>query len=424
MLRITITFLSLLVILFASCTPAASGEELKSEKHRVTAPQVSDANLTALGQGNTTFALNLYQNLKTSDGNIFFSPFSISMALAMVYAGARNETEKEIANTLHFNLPQSQLHPTFNKLDSELNSRGKSAKGKDDKGFRLNVVNAIWGQKDYQFLPGFLDVLAQNYGAGLRLLNFLTEPEPSRQIINKWVSDQTEQRIKNLIPQGSITPDTMLVLTNAIYFNAAWLNQFQKNATAKGSFYPLDGNVISTDLMHQTESIGYMQGNGYQVVELPYDGNELSMIIIVPDKGGFHKFEDSLDTELIISIKNGINNRRVALTMPKFEFESSFNLNDELEQMGMVAAFTPYVADFSGMNGNLELYISDVIHKAFVSVDEEGTEAAAATAVTMRATAMPSDEIVELKIDRPFIFLIQDIPTGSILFIGRVLNPS
>ena len=425
MSRVLLLIIFISAILLTACTPQlpqVTGNEIKSDRHRIESPVVNESNLTALTEGNTEFALDLYQQLKDEDGNLFFSPFSISMALAMVYAGARSTTETEMANALHFNLPQSELHPAFNKLDIELNSRGEGAQGKDDEGFRLNIVNAIWGQEGFNFLQGFLDTLAENYGAGLRLLNFIANPEQCRQIINEWVSKQTEDRIKDLIPEGLIDKDTRLVLTNAIYFNAAWLNQFEENDTQKGDFHLLNGNTVSTDMMHQTENMGYTSGEGYQAVELPYDGNELSMIIMVPDKGQFQQFEDSVNSDLLNSVVQGISSARVALTLPKYEFESEFNLNDAMKEMGMPVAFSG-AADFSGMTGNRDLFISDIVHKAFVSVDENGTEAAAATAVIMKLTSAPVNETISVTIDRPFIFLIRDIPTGTVLFMGRVVNP-
>jgi serpin B len=426
MSRILLVIFSIFAIILTACAPQlpqASGGEIKSDKHRIESPVVSESDLTALADDNTEFALDLYQQLKKGEGNLFFSPFSISMALAMAYAGAHGTTETEMADTFHFDLPQSQLHPAFNKIDNELASRGEGAKGKDDKGFRLNIVNAIWGQKGFEFLSQFLDTLAQNYGAGMRILDFMANPEQCRQTINEWVSNQTEDRIKDLIPQGVIDKDTRLVLTNAIYFNAAWLNQFEDSATQKGDFYLLDGNKVSVDMMRQTESLGYFSGNGYKAVELPYDGDQLSMIIMVPDNGQFQKFEDSINPDLLNSVINGLHNNRINLTMPKFEFDAEFNLNKTLMEMGMPTAFTD-AADFSGMTGRRDLCISDVLHKAFVSVDEKGTEAAAATAVVMRLTAMPVGETINLTIDRPFVFLIRDIPTGTVLFMGRVLDPS
>jgi serpin B len=375
-----------------------------------------------LVEGNSAFAFELYQALKGEEGNLFYSPYSISLALAMTYAGARNETAEQMADTLHFLLEQDRLHPAFNWLDAELASRDEGAAGKDGEGFRLNIVNAIWGQKDYEFLPDFLDVLAKNYGTGLRILDFITETEKSRLTINDWVSNQTEGRIEDLIPPGAIDALTRFVLTNAIYFNAAWAYPFDEDITADGPFYLLDGGQVIVPMMKQTESFGYTEGKGYQAVELLYDGGELSMVILLPEAGNFEAFEEGLQSQQVDAIINDLQDTRVTLTMPQFEFDSEFRLNDTLAEMGMRDAFSPGDADFSGMTGNRELYISDVIHKAFVAVDEAGTEAAAATAVIMKRVAVPKPP-VEVTLDHPFIFLIRDIETGAILFVGRVMNP-
>jgi serpin B len=384
---------------------------------------VNESDLVTLVHGNSKFAFDLYQTLKEADGNLFYSPYSISQALAMTYAGARSETEGQMSDTLHFALSQNRLHPAFNGLDIELGKRGEGAQGKDGEGFRLNIVNAIWGQKDYnKFLSEFLDVLAENYGAGLRVLDFINTPEESRITINDWVSEQTEGRIEDLIPEGTIDAFTRLVLTNAIYFNAAWQFPFNEEATAEGLFYLLDGGEVIARMMMQTESFGYAEGAGYQAVELPYDGSELSMVIILPGDGRFETFESSLDYETIEDIISDLSRQQVNLTMPKFEFESEFSLKKVLMAMGMPVAFSTD-ADFSGMTGNRDLFIDDVLHKAFVSVDEAGTEAAAATAVIMALTALPAPP-VEVTVDRPFIFLIRDIETSTILFVGRVVNPS
>jgi len=416
-------FLLIAIMLFGlvACTQPVSSEVLQSNKQRVTSPVVPQDELETLVDGDSAFAFDLYQALREDDGNLFYSPYSISLALAMTYAGARGETEEQMANTLHFILPQNQLHSAFNSLDLELGRRGQDAK-EDGEGFRLHIVNAIWGQKDFEFLSEFLDLLAENYGAGLRILDFMKAPEQSRITINEWVSDQTEERIKDLIPQGLINTFTRLVLTNAIYFNAAWQHPFEENATNDGLFHLLDGGEVTVPMMRQAESFGYAEGDGYQVVELPYDGGELSMVILLPSLGQFELFEESINAQRVDDIMKNLNTREVALTMPKFESESSFNLKEMLTAMGMPVAFTDS-ADFSGMTGYRDLCIAEVVHKAFVSVDEAGTEAAAATAVVMRPTAMPV-EPVEVTIDHPFIFLIRDIETGTILFVGRVVNPS
>jgi len=402
-----------------------AGEVLKSDKERITSPNVSPNEQALLVEGNSAFAFELYQKLveqlEGQEANLFYSPYSISLALAMTYAGASGETAEQMADTLQFLLEQASLHPAFNWLDAELASRGEGAEGKDGEGFRLNIVNTTWGQKDYEFLTDFLDVLAENYGAGLRIVDFITETEKSRLAINQWVSDQTEGRIEDLIQQGAIGELTRLVLTNAIYFNAAWEYPFDKDMTADGPFYLLDGGQVSVPMMKQTESFGYAEGEGYQAVELQYDGNELSMVILLPEVGNFQAFEEGLQAQQVSDIISDLQLTEVALTMPKFEFDSEFSLKDTLAGMGMPIAFSSS-ADFSGMTGKRELFISDVVHKAFVAVDEAGTEAAAATAVIMELTAVPEPPM-EVTIDRPFIFLIRDIETGAILFVGRVLNP-
>jgi len=425
MKRLLIVLVLVLLLPLMACDQQAAAELLMSDKPRETSPDVSEADLALLIEGNSAFAFELYQALReqedNKDNNLFYSPYSISVALAMTYAGARGDTAEEMATALRFMLEQERLHPAFNWLDAELASRGEGAQGKDGEGFRLNIVNAIWGQKDYSFLTDFLDVLAENYGAGLRILDFMTEPEESRVTINEWVSDQTEDRIKDLIPQGAIDALTRLVLTNAIYFNAAWEYPFDDKVTVDSPFYLLDGGQVTVPMMKQTESFGYTDGEGYQAVELLYDGNELSMVILLPTSGNFEAFEEGLQAQQVSDIISGLQLTQVAITMPKFEFDSDFSLKDTLAEMGMPIAFSG-AADFSGMTGAPDLCISEVLHKAFVSVDEAGTEAAAATAVIMRETAVP-DQPVEVTIDRPFIFLIRDIETGAILFVGRVLNP-
>jgi len=412
----------LLAVASIQMAQLAGGEVLKSDQDRITSPDVNLSDEALLVEGNSAFAFELYQALKGEEGNLFYSPYSISMALAMTYAGARGETAEQMADTLHFILEQEKLHLAFNWLDGELASRGEGAEGKDEEGFRLNIVNAIWGQKDYEFLSEFLDVLAENYGAGMRILDFINETEQSRVAINDWVSNQTEGRIEDLIPPGAIDALTRLVLTNAIYFNAAWENTFDEDMTADGPFYLLDGGQVSVPMMKQTEWFGYTEGKGYQAVQLPYDGNELSMVILLPEAGNFQAFEEGLQAQQVCDIISDLQTTGVTLTMPKFEFDSEFSLEDTLAEMGMPDAFSLIEADFSGMTGNPELFISAIFHKAFIAVDEAGTEAAAATAVIMKLVVAPGFP-VEVTIDSPFIFLIRDIETGAILFVGRVMNP-
>jgi serpin B len=416
-----------LMILAGCMCPSGSrppGLSAQSDKKRISSPDVPAPDQAELVGGNSAFAFDLYHLLKEEEdeGNLFYSPHSISLALAMTYAGARGETEQQIADTLHYTLPQDRLHPAFNWLDLELASRGEGAEGKDDGGFRLNVANSTWGYKDHTFLPEYLDTLALNYGAGMRLVDFVGDPEGARVAINDWVSDETEERIKDIIPPGAIDEMTRLVLANAIYFNAAWAEPFEEGQTQDGPFYLLDGGQVTVPMMHQTASFGYAEGAGYQAVELPYDGRELSMVILLPAAGEFESFENSLDAGRVDAIVNDLTYQEIALTMPKFEIESNFSLVEALAEMGMPLAFS-MDADFSGMDGTRELYIGEVLHKAFVSVDEAGTEAAAATAVEMQLKGAPMDPVT-VTANRPFIFFIRDIETGAILFVGRVVNPS
>jgi serpin B len=396
---------------------------VQSKQQRVTSPAVEEAELSELVDGNSAFAFDVYQAVQAED-NLFYSPHSISLALAMTYAGAEGETARQMAETLHFTLPQECLHPTFNALDLALARRGEQA-GESENGderFQLNIVNAVWGQEGHSFLPGYLDVLSRNYGAGLRLLDFERSAEEARQAINRWVSEQTEERIDNLIPAGAIDPLTRLVLTNAIYFKAAWQYPFEEDQTQEQTFYPLGGGEITVPMMNQTQQFRYAEGEGYQAVELLYVGNTASMVILLPRAEAFKSFESSLDADRVEAVVEDLEPRSVILTMPRFEFASRLRLADTLADLGMPNAFSPEDADFSGMDGTRNLYIQDVLHKAFVSVDEAGTEAAAATAVVVGVTSAPS-EPVEVTVDRPFVFLIRDLETGAILFVGRVVAP-
>jgi serpin B len=419
--------IAITLMILAGCICPSGGRppglSAQSDKKRIKSPDVPAPDQAELVGGNSVFAFDLYHFLKDEKaGNLFYSPHSISLALAMTYAGARGETEQQMADTLHYTLPQDRLHPAFNWLDLELASRGEGAAGKDDGGFRLNIANTTWGQEDYAFLPEFLDTLALNHGAGMQLVDFTGDPEAARVAINDWVSSQTEERIKDLIPPGVIDELTRLVLTNAIYFNAAWAEPFDESQTQDGAFHLLDGSQVTVPMMHHTASYGYAEGEGYQAVELPYDGGELSMVILLPNEGAFDAFESSLDAGRVDVIVNDLTYQEVALTNPKFEIESDFSLVEALAEMGMPIAFS-MDADFSGMDGTRELYIGEVLHKSFITVDEAGTEAAAATAVEMQLKGAPMDPVT-VTVNRPFIFFIRDIETGAILFVGRVVDPS
>ncbi len=424
---------SLLLAAACSSTPAVSsvpadcadgtraGCVVKSDQQRVENPQVSDQDLQELVRGNTALAFDLYRELGKKPGNFFYSPTSISVALAMTSAGARGQTAEEMASALHFSLPQDRLHPAMDKLDLALASRGQDAKGKDGEPFRLDVANAVWGQTGYAYQPPFLDTLAEYYGAGLRVVDFSGAPDEARGLINNWVSDQTAGKIPELLGQGTITPLTRLVLTNTVYFNASWREPFKPEKTADGDFHMADGATKSVPLMHGWVEMPYAEGADYQAADIPYDGDEVAMLVIVPKAGQLASFESTLDAAKLGAIVAAEQGRGVTLTLPKFKIDSSFDLADVLGRLGMHRAFSAGDADFSGITTAEQLYISDVVHKATVSVDENGTEAAAATGVIAGTTSAP--EPAELVVDRPFIFLIHDAATGAVIFTGRVVDP-
>jgi serpin B len=391
-----------------------------SAKQRISNPAISDTALQALTDGNTAFALDLYQHLRAAPGNLFYSPYSVSSALAMTYAGARGETEKQMATALHFALPQEQLHSAFNALDAVLISRGQGAAGQDGGRFRLNIANALWGQAGYSFAAPFLDVLAENYGAGMHILDFVNASDKATAIVNSWVAERTEGKIKDILPAGAIDSSTRLVLTNAVYFNAAWRDEFSEFVTAPGTFTRADGSTVSVPIMGNAATLAYGEDDSYSAVELPYAGGELSMVLVLPTE--LEAFEKGLSNERLSGVISSLRPLYVAVELPKFKFEMTQNLVAALSDMGMPLAFSD-AADLSGINGKGGLTIGDVLHKAYVSVNEKGTEAAAATVVTVETVSLREPEAT-IRFDRPFLFFIRDIRTGAVLFVGRVSDPS
>jgi serpin B len=398
-------------------TPGVAPEnEARSARPRELAPSVSEYALADLAAGNRAFAWDLYQAVRTQDGNLFFSPYSVSLALAMTFAGARGDTEAEMAQTLHFTLPQEQLHPAFNALDLSL-----TADAGADSGFQLNLANAIWGQQGFDFLPAYLDRLAVNYGAGLQLADF-TDPaqrEQARAMINTWVSAETQGKIKELFVEGTLTEATRLVLANAIYFRADWETPFPAESTDPAPFTLLDGSQVQVPTMSRRASTGYTAADGVEAVELYYKGDRASLVILLPAAGQFEAFEAGLEAGQVEDLLQRLQPTDLQLYLPKFEYAASLDLAGTLAGMGMPAALSPGGADFSGMTGERDLHITGVVHKAFVAVDEKGTEAAAATGVTVGVTSMPQ----EVRVDRPFLYVIRDRETGTLLFVGRVLDP-
>lgn len=404
--------------------PGPSGSQVvQSNLSRDTSPNAPAADVEQMARDNTDFAFDLYQQLAPQSAqNLFYSPYSISLALAMTYAGARGETAQQMAKALHFSLPPARLNPAFDALDLELRSRSDGGKG-----LTLNIADSLWGQRALQFEQPFLDTLAVNYGAGLHVVDFENATEAARGAINGWVSDETNDKIPNLIGQGALTPDTRLVLVNAIYFKAAWQEPFDPSLTAPEPFTRLDGSTVQADEMSQETDFGYAEGSNYQAVEIPYQGGKTSMVVVLPAPGKFTAVESQLTGSFVTSLFNSLSYANlVELQLPKFTVHgATIELKNELKALGMTDAFSSS-ADFSGMvDPSIDrLYLAHVLHQAFVKVDESGTEAAAATAVIANTGAAAPVNPKSVNVDRPFLFMIRDVPTNSVLFAGRVLDPT
>ncbi len=415
---LTLYVLVICVLSSVGCVPV--NVKIASVEIPREAPPSTDQNLLAQQvTGNNDFAFDLYQSLRQEDGNLFYSPFSISIAMAGASAGARGETEKQMTATLHFVLPPVQLHPVFNALDQSLNTSAS-----DKSSFQLKAVNSLWGQDQFPFLSEFLALMARNYGTGVRLVDFKSDAsrEAARRTINDWVSQQTNQKVKDLLAQDMLNDLTRLILVNAIYFKGEWQDPFE-NGTRDASFTLSGGQQVDVPTMSRRADAPYFRGGSFQAVALPYKGDRVEMIVMLPDPGRFSEFEQKFDRATFDSILAGLKIYDVKLYLPKFHFEYSQDMKDILEKMGMPAAFDPDQADFSGIYDQKieprKLFISHISHKAFVAVDEKGTEAAAASGIVWEQVSMA----VTLHVDHPFVFAIRDRQTGSILFMGRVLDP-
>lgn len=399
-------------------------------------PAVSSQDMDTLAADLLSFTLDFYHQAVSHENgknsNVFFSAYSIENALAMTWAGAKNSTADQMADSMHITLEPDIFHSCLNALNIDLNSRDDQKPVTGD-AFQFNLVNAVWTRIGYPLLPSFLDILKQNYNAGVRQVDFFNEPHACRQLINRWVEDQTHDRIKDLLPENAIQASTALVLTNAVYFNASWFFPFDEKLTAAGNFTGLDGAITTARMMTRNMNVPYYQGRTFDVVDLPYVSamfdeyqypEEMSMLIIIPEQGQFQSVEAGVDTDFIDGILSALSFGEVDLRLPTFEFEFEIPCRDIMENLGMIDAFIPGTADFTGLVDphESEPWIDEIYHKAFVKVDEEGTEAAAATAVVMRETAIPDP--VTITADRPFIFLIRDKITGAVLFMGRVIVPS
>jgi serpin B len=424
---------ALISLLAVACTsdetsdqpPAGEHTTVRSALARDTTPDVPADALTLIASGNQDLTFELYQQTAQPGTNYFASPLSIQQAFALVYAGARGETATEMASVLHFDGEPDTFHAAMNAFDLALTSRNLPEETNGDSVLapvQLRVANAFWGQDGYPWLEPYLDILAVNYGAGIEALDFQADPEAARQTINAWVEGRTEDRIRDLLPEGSLGADTAAVLTNAIYFKAPWQTQFEEYATVDGPFTLVDGTTVSAPLMHQMLFGRYAVSDGWDAVELPFRGNKLSMLIVVPTLGSFDEIDATLDGEWLRGLIESLEQGTVEVTLPRFTFESEFTLSDALMALGMTTAFGGS-CDLSGMLEGGGLFIDEAYHKAFIAVDESGAEAAAATAVVVGETSVP---VVEASIvaDRPFYFAIRDRETQLVIFWGRVMNPT
>lgn len=406
----------------AACGKGPGGTLVQSDKARLSATEVPSADVERQAQDNAAFAFNLYAQLKGEPGNLFFSPYSISSALAMAWAGANGDTGSAMATALHFTLPADRLHPAFNALDAALTSRAEAGgEGTDGGPFRLEVANALWSQKDLAILPSFLDTLAQNYGAGVRQEDFQNASEAARADINAWVSDNTEGLIPELLAKGTVDASTRLILTNAVYFDAAWAHPFSPEQTQAAPFHAQDGSTPSVPLMHEALETTYASGDGWEAVELPYSNPALSLTVIVPAPGQLAAVESKLDAGFLEQVLSAERPASVQLGFPKIDVTTRASLGDPLAALGMGVAFTDQ-ADFSGIDGQRDLLLTEVVHQATVKMDEAGTRAAAATAVEFGTTAAPMSPVT-LTVDRPFFLVLRDLPTGTVLFLGRITQP-
>jgi len=419
-----------LLVLLAGCTqtPAIQPPQTPAGGLFET-PTTSALNSgSGIADSNNRFSASLYRTItkgaENAGSNVFFSPFSISSALALTFEGARGTTADEIRSVFFFPANESVLRQGFNATNAAINQRNV--------GYTLSTANALWAENTSAFLPEYTNIAEQYYGANTTNLDFIGQPDTSRQIINAWVADRTNNKIQNLLPEGSISPATRLVITNAVYFKGTWEKQFDPNQTTDTPFTKPDGTTVVASMMQKTDKDAvypYAETADLQMLTLPYtatNGTGLSMIVLLPKGNDLSAIDLYLDPANLSALEQSASSRRVTVYIPKFKIESQYSLKETLSTMGMPTAFST-AADFSGMDGARDLYISDVIHKACIEVNEEGTEATAATGVVMNMAAVASGSeppVPVFRADHPFVFFIQENNTGTILFTGRVTDPT
>ncbi len=394
-------------------------EEMKGVEQITDAGDMTDAKMIAIA--NNRFALDMYRDVAGRDENVFFSPWSLNSALAMTYEGARGKTADEMRSVLYFSGNDSLRRQSFSSLDRRINA--------NDSGYVLSTANALWVDDDFPLEGDYEDVVIDYYHATAENLDFSGAPDGARQIINQWVEEKTAYKIEELVPPGYIVPLTRLVLTNAIYFNGTWVNQFDGSLTDDEDFFTADGGTVSVPMMRQLDEyvqFDYLETRDMQMLQMPYEGGKLSMTILLPKGHDLASLERLLSVEKLDQWrKDQEEGARVDVYIPKFKIRANYFLKDNLTNMGMPTSFTE-MADFSGICPGRDLFIDEVIHQAYVNVNEAGTEAAAATEVGIAECppGLLAEEVPVFRADHPFLFMIEDEETGCILFLGRVSDPS
>jgi serpin B len=407
-------------------TSGGSGSPVKATTTRDLAPATTPSDVATLVTGNTDFGFDLYHGLSTSrtTGNLFYSPYSVSLALAMTYAGAEGQTASQMAAALHFTLPEAQLNPAFDKLDLAIEATPPNAQGSDGTPFALSLADSLWGDEHVTFGQSFVNTLAADYGASLRTVDFVDNAAAAETAINGWVSTETNGKINPLLGPGAVNQNTELVLVNTVYFNAAWASPFNKAATAPATFTRADGTTVQAPTMSTTSPVSarYATGANFAAVELPYSGGTTSMVIVLPDTGAYATLEAGLSGSFFSSVTASLAPAQLSLKMPSFKIHGgTVSLVTELEALGMVDSFGAN-ANFTAMIPAGGVHVADVLHQAFVDVDESGTEAAAATAVVVATNGV--EEGTPVAVDRAFFFFIRDVATGTVLFVGRENDPT
>ena len=444
---LSVTALTLLLSIPLACGPANQPAAVIAPKalERVPREQIPEnlietdfeayEEIRSLVTGQNDFVASFYRQLaQEGEGNLFYSPYSLYTAMGVVYAGAAGNTAAEFEDVMGIGAPPDQFHRNLNSLDLTLlnDSVRPGAENSEEEGFQptLSVANGLWIQDGLEVLPGFLHTVTANYGIGLAQLDFRKSPDGAAAAINQWVDEATQGKIMQVISRDSITDDTSLVVTNAVYFKGDWEDQFEEEETTDQPFYLLDRQEIQVPMMFQVNNYGRQVGDGYQAVELPYEGNRFTLLVVMPDEGTFEAFEESLTGERLQAIIENLGSSKVILRMPRFKLEHSFSAREGLQALGLSDAFNRGLADFSPVADKLngapveQIWIEDAVQKAFVEVNEEGSEAAAATAVSFGIALSEPPPPVEITIDRPFIFLLRHSDTGAVLFMGRVLEPT